>query len=77
MILNEILLAGSIVFSFLIVINAWLLIGFMFIILFQNFEHEIEYKEIVLICFTFPLALMLMLSKHIHTKELENDNGEQ
>ena len=70
MMINEILNAAYIIFSFLICINVWVLMGFGFIMLFNDFKDEIDFKESVLMCVVFPLTLMLMLSKYLHIKEI-------
>ena len=69
MIVNEIIIVLTTIFSVLVAFNLWLVIGFSSILLFGDFTKEIKYTELFIVSLTFPLALLLMLAKFINHKE--------
>ena len=72
MFINTLLNEMYIVLVILLAINLWMVIGFAIILGFSDFKEEMEYKDVILMCFTFPLVIMLIISKHLHTKEIKN-----
>ncbi|MCK5609678.1 hypothetical protein KAR91_47835 [Candidatus Pacearchaeota archaeon] len=68
MILSFILDVGYTVLSIILVINFWILIGFGAIMVFESFDDDVKYYDVLMMAFTWPLAVVMMMAKQLHIK---------
>ena len=70
MLLYDILAVSFIVVSVILTINFWLLIGFIIVSVFEDFDmEEIDYYEALTMSASWPLSVMMMIAKQLHIKE--------
>jgi len=62
MLLHDILNISLFVFAMILTINAWLIVGFIWVVLLENVKGEVEFKDVILMSFTWPLTVMIIIS---------------
>jgi len=57
-----------IVFSIFTAINIWLIIGYVITLGFEDLAKEMNYYNILLVALTFPIFIMMVITKQLHSK---------
>lgn len=68
MILDSILNIAFTVISIIISINVWLTIGYIMIMVFDDLKTEMEFKEVVVMSFSWPITVVMLISKQLKIK---------
>jgi len=69
MLLHDILSVSFIAISFILTMNFWLILGFIIVNIFEDFDtEEVQYQDVLIMSASWPLTILMFVAKQLHIK---------
>jgi len=69
MLLYDILAVSFIVISFILTMNFWLILGFIIVNIFEDFDtEEVQYQDVLIMSASWPLTILMFVAKQLHIR---------